>query len=537
MEFHFDAINIIILVVTVLNLSLGIIVFLTKRQSRVNQSFFVFLIAATGWCISMFLFRSLANTNIALLLARVLYMSAALIPLSLIYFIEVFPKEEKNLPYILNLLMPVPLLVVLAISFFPLLIIGVNYISGKEPVILFNPSYHTAYAIYIVSYFTICYVLLFVKYLHFQNDEKKQILYIFAGTLIATLIGVSTNLTMPYFGDFRLNWMGQVGIIAMIGAISYSIIKHRLFNLKIVATQFIVFVLCVSLFIRLLLSSNRSDLLINLIFLLIMMIIGWFLVKSVIEEVNQREKAVHLAEDLDKSNSMLKEANQGQASLMHFMNHQIKGRFGNTKNIFAELLSGDYGTMPSDTLPLLAKGLDEANIGVNYVQGILKGASAESGTLPYEMKQMDFRKLVESVVLGQKEYAEKKGLAYISEILPGDYSINGDALQLSEAVRNLIDNSVNYTEKGSIKMNLSVNKDWIELIVKDTGIGISDQDKLRLFTSGGRGVDSLKVNVNATGFGLVFVKGVVEAHKGKVWAESEGVGKGSTFYINLPVQS
>jgi len=72
------------------------------------------------------------------------------------------------------------------------------------------------------------------------------------------------------------------------------------------------------------------------------------------------------------------------------------------------------------------------------------------------------------------------------------------------------------------------------LKVEDTGIGIKDSDKSKLFKSGGRGVDSLKININSTGYGLAFVKGVVEAHKGKVWVESRGEGKGSTFYIELP---
>ena len=71
--------------------------------------------------------------------------------------------------------------------------------------------------------------------------------------------------------------------------------------------------------------------------------------------------------------------------------------------------------------------------------------------------------------------------------------------------------------------------------MKDSGVGLSDDDKSRLFTEGGRGKESLKVNVDSTGFGLFIVKGIVDGHKGKVWAESEGEGKGSTFYIELPI--
>ncbi|MDO8729026.1 MAG: ATP-binding protein [bacterium] len=75
------------------------------------------------------------------------------------------------------------------------------------------------------------------------------------------------------------------------------------------------------------------------------------------------------------------------------------------------------------------------------------------------------------------------------------------------------------------------------LTVQDTGVGISDELKPKLFTKGGRDENSLKVNINSTGFGLSFVKDVVEAHKGRVWAESAGPNQGSTFYMELPVNS
>ena len=241
-----------------------------------------------------------------------------------------------------------------------------------------------------------------------------------------------------------------------------------------------------------------------------------------------------LYEQLENTNAKLKEANEGQASLMHFMNHQVKGRFGNAKNIFAELLTNDYGQIPDFAKPLLEKGLEETEMGVNYVQNILRGASAENGTLPYDMKPMDMKTVVEEVFSKQKEYAEKKGLSFNLEVESGDYNMTGDAVQLGEAVKNLIDNSINYTEKGQIVVNLSGKNNIIQLKIKDTGMGIIEEDKNKLFKSGVRGAESLKVNVNSTGYGLAFVKGVVEAHSGRVWAESEGSGKGSTFFVELP---
>ncbi|MES2470676.1 MAG: GAF domain-containing sensor histidine kinase [Patescibacteria group bacterium] len=240
-------------------------------------------------------------------------------------------------------------------------------------------------------------------------------------------------------------------------------------------------------------------------------------------------------EQLQVSNQKLAVSNEGQANLIHIMNHQIKGRLGNMKNIFAELATEDYGKIPDAAQPLVEKGLDEANTGISYVQSILRGVSAEKGVLTYDMQPLDFRSIVSEVAAKEKSLADKKGLAFSIEIKDGDYTIQGDQNQLKEVVRNLFDNSINYTLSGSIAIRLERENDTVLLSVKDTGVGLSDEDKTKLFKTGGVGRNSIKINVNSTGYGLAFVKGVVETHKGTVWAESEGQGKGSTFYMKLPV--
>ena len=63
---------------------------------------------------------------------------------------------------------------------------------------------------------------------------------------------------------------------------------------------------------------------------------------------------------------------------------------------------------------------------------------------------------------------------------------------------------------------------------------MSDADKVKLFKEGGRGEESVKVNVNSTGYGLFIVKKIVEAHGGRIWAESVGRGHGSKFCVEIP---
>ena len=102
-------------------------------------------------------------------------------------------------------------------------------------------------------------------------------------------------------------------------------------------------------------------------------------------------------------------------------------------------------------------------------------------------------------------------------------------------VRNLIDNAVRYTPRGEVIVQLECANNKAVLHVKDSGVGITEEDKLRLFTEGGRGKESVRVNVNSTGYGLFFAKQLIEAHKGTIYAKSEGEGKGSTFTVELPL--
>jgi signal transduction histidine kinase len=154
----------------------------------------------------------------------------------------------------------------------------------------------------------------------------------------------------------------------------------------------------------------------------------------------------------------------------------------------------------------------------------------------YKQETCDFREAVIAEVAKLKPKASEKGLALDLAIDDSkQYGCIGDITKISEhVIRNLIDNSIRYTPKGGIRVTLSHDGNMMRFSVKDTGVGITPEDMRRLFTEGGHGKDSIKVNVDSTGYGLFIAKQVVEAHGGKIWAESEGAGKGSEFVVELP---
>jgi signal transduction histidine kinase len=231
----------------------------------------------------------------------------------------------------------------------------------------------------------------------------------------------------------------------------------------------------------------------------------------------------------------MEQANIRQEGLLHFMSHQIKGYLTKSKAAFSGILEGDYGETPPSLNEMVKIALADNNEGVETITSILSASNLKKGTTKFEKISFDFQKMVENQITTHKKQAEGKNLSLDVEVAPNEnYAFVGDMEQLGKhAIGNLIDNSIKYTQTGGLKVSLSKKDGKILFSVKDTGVGINDEDKKRLFTEGGRGKDSIKINVNSTGYGLFIARQIVEAHGGRIWAESEGAGKGSIFFVQL----
>ena len=197
------------------------------------------------------------------------------------------------------------------------------------------------------------------------------------------------------------------------------------------------------------------------------------------------------------------------------------------------MVRGAYGELTSELNTMAKKGLSSDDEGIKTIDLVLNAFNLEKGIVKYDMKEMDFSSLVEESFESRKNPAQEKGLNFNLNIEEGEYKILGDKFWLTEVTNNLIENAVRYTISGEVLVVLKkVNKKLL-FSVKDTGVGITDEDKKNLFNAGGRGKNSVKVNVDSTGYGLYSVRLIVESHGGRVWAESEGEGKGSTFFVEF----
>lgn len=239
---------------------------------------------------------------------------------------------------------------------------------------------------------------------------------------------------------------------------------------------------------------------------------------------------------LEKENEELATTTKDQEKLIHLVGHEVKGYLTKSAGALAAIAEGDLGIVPEGVEKLAGSALTETRKGVDTVMNILHGADPAKGKLAIEKKSFDAKAAILAIAQSLQPSASVKGLSFDLFADEGTYTVNGDEVKLRDQVfRNLIDNSIRYTPKGGIRMDLTRTGTVIRFSVKDTGVGITPTDMQKLFTEGGHGANSSAVNPDSTGFGLSIAKQIVEAHGGRIWAESAGAGTGSSFIVELPV--
>ncbi|TSC73228.1 MAG: two-component system, NtrC family, nitrogen regulation sensor histidine kinase GlnL [Parcubacteria group bacterium Gr01-1014_70] len=497
----------------------GVLVFSKNWRERQNQIFLLMTAALAVWGFSYWRWLSSSDAETALFWVRILAVGSVFIPVFFLDWVTVLLQRGKKLRDFVAL----AYLGSVAVSAFAL---TDHFIAGIGPKLWFPfwPDAGALYSIYIVVlYIGVVLWSVHALYHEWRNEadtaRRGQLLYVLWGAVLGFGGGLTNfflwfDVFIPPYGNFL--------VAAFPFLLGYSVLKYKLFNMKTVTAELIAFALWVFTLIITFLAENIQLKLVYGFFMVLMGIGGVILIKAVY-------KTEKLSEELAV-------ANKGQEELIHTVSHEVKGGLAQAGAAFAAIIEDDYVGNPEAMKSMLREALVSNKQDVSRLEQTLMAFNPRLGTEAYDISEFDVREALAETVNHLKPEAEAKGLAL--EVRANDmekYTVKGDRAKIaSRVLHNLIENAILYTPSGRITASLSKKDGKVLLEVKDTGVGISPEDRAALFTKGGHGKEAIKVNAHSTGNGLYLAKVIVEKHNGRIWAESAGYGKGSTFFVELP---
>lgn len=284
--------------------------------------------------------------------------------------------------------------------------------------------------------------------------------------------------------------------------------------------------------------------------------------KKLIKFNRELEEIVALrTAEIRKSNEKLKKAaevadaaNQAKSDFLANMSHELRTPLNHIIGFTEIVLEQHFGELNDSQAEYLSDVLSSSKHLLSLINDILDLSKVEAGKFELDNSEIDLSRLLEDSLVMIKEKAQKHNIMISTSISRIPPVIEGDARKLKQILYNLLSNSVKFTpDGGNISLEARIRtggsfdepgdiglpeafrpEDFIEISVKDSGIGLKADDVERIFNPFEQADRARNRKYQGTGLGLSLTKKLVELHNGWIWAESKGEGSGSVFKFVIP---
>lgn len=256
------------------------------------------------------------------------------------------------------------------------------------------------------------------------------------------------------------------------------------------------------------------------------------------KEIKEQKDEVEKAFELEKhANEELKHLDENKTDFMLITQHHLRTPLSVNAGFIDLMLNGTFGKMSTKIKDVVLRLRESTQKEIDVVNELLDVSSYQIGKEVIHFQPIDFEALMEETLKDLTAEAEAKGIYLKYEKHDEIPKVPADRMKMKLVITNVIDNCIKYTMKGGVTVNMEVKNDKFLISVTDTGIGMSDESRQNLFKySFNRGEQAKKIFAVGKGLGLYLSGKVIEGHHGRIWAESLGDGKGSAFYIELPLK-
>src|SRR3989339_550866 len=518
--------------VVICNILITYAVYVSNKKSATNRVFLLLGFIISFWLLAMHLS---VNPAVNLFWTRQSAFWATLMSFSLFLLAYILPGErfllsKKNLFYTV-----VPTIFIAATTFTPYVFEKITSSAiGTKVVVGFGIIPFSL----LTTFFSISAVYLLLKKLNKSSQvERRQLGLVLTGFfLMLGLIIFTILIPVIFLRDNFFVQFAPVYVFFFLAATAIAIVKYHLFNIKVIATEALVLILIMVLLIEGALSGSVFTVIFKVSFAILVGIIGILLVKSGQKEIKQKNELSKLATSLEKANTLLQEADKQKTEFLTIASHQLRTPLSILKGYIELIKDGSYGKIE----PATAKVLDDMDINnehlVKLVDKLLDITRIEQGRTKYAFAEVDIRSLINEATNDLKIKARDKKIK-IDWIAPKKpKNIFCDQEKIHHVVYNFIDNALKYSDGGVVKVALEEDVDGVAVRVKDRGIGFDKNDEGNFYHKFYRGDNVRTIAVSGTGLGLYVCRKFIEAHNGRVWARSAGLGMGSEFGFWIPAK-
>ena len=260
-----------------------------------------------------------------------------------------------------------------------------------------------------------------------------------------------------------------------------------------------------------------------------------------IEEVRElnstlQQRVEEATKELRASNAQLQRLDKVKDEFVSIASHQLRTPLTSVKGYISMVLEGDAGEINDNQRKLLDEAFNSSERMVHLIGDFLNVSRLQTGKFVIDKNPADLSKIVQEEVDGLQPSAISRNMKLVYKSPKNFPIIELDEGKFRQVIMNFADNAIYYSREGStIEINLSVENNEAIYTVKDTGIGVPENEREQLFTKFYRASNAKRQRPDGTGVGLFLAKKIVDSHGGRIIFESVE-GKGSTFGFRLPIK-
>lgn len=263
-------------------------------------------------------------------------------------------------------------------------------------------------------------------------------------------------------------------------------------------------------------------------------------VQGIVRDITERKRMIEESEkyqwEIEQQNIKLKELDHIKSDLFTVTSHEIRAPMTSMKGYVQMLSMGSIGEITGEQKKNLEVVLRNINRLDCLIQDILDLSQLKSGTMEFVPEETNVQKLIDGVTEATQSSADLKNIEINRELEENLPSLNIDSERIKQVIINLINNAIKFSPDGSIiSIKAKKNVDDILFEVQDFGCGIPKDEQAKIFETFYQVDSSMNRSFDGAGLGLSISKNIIHAHKGKIWAESEG--EGTTMFFTLPISS